>query len=128
MYQPPTTSPALLTTALLRSAEQLGLLADLPSLLQLQAEEVAQLQSGARCLDPQEAAWARALKIVSLFRVLVSLLGTVQRARAWLGNSNEALGARPLDLLRTPDDDLVYRYLNAVQKHELRMPPWRREH
>jgi len=118
----PTTSPALLTKALLRSAEQLELLADLPSLLQLQPEEITQLQSGARFLDPQGPEWARALKVVSLFRILVSLLGTVQRARAWLGQVNETLGARPVELLRTPDDDRVYRYLNAVQKHELRLP------
>lgn len=121
-------SPALLTKALLRSAEQLGLSADLPALLQLESEAVAQLQSGARSLDPEGSEWAQALKIVSLFRTLVSLLGTVQRARAWLGNPNETLGAPPIDLLRTPDADRVHRYLNAVQKNELRMPPRRREH
>lgn len=129
MYQPPTTSPALLTKALLRAAEQLDLAADLSRLLQIAAEDTAQLQSGARLLDPGKPEWAGAQKIVGLFRTMIELLGTPERAKAWLGTANDTLGARPIDLLRTPDAELVYRYLSAVRKHELRMPPaWRREH
>lgn len=129
MYEPPTTSPALLSKALLRAAEQLNLAADLPQLLQITAEETAQLQSGSRLLDPERQEWASALKIVGLFRTMIELLGTAERAKAWLGTPNDTLGASPLDLLRTPDAELVYRYLSAVRKHELRMPPaWRRGH
>jgi len=125
----PTISPTLLTKALLRAAEQLNLAAELPSLLQVAPEETAQLQSGARLLDPGQPEWVSAQKIVGLFRTIIELLGTAERARAWLGTLNDSLGARPIDLLRTPDSELVYRYLSAVQKHELRMPPaWRREH
>jgi hypothetical protein len=128
MYQPPTMSPALLTKALLRAAEQLDLAADLFQLLQIPAEDIAQLQSGSRLLDPDQPEWAEAQKIVGLFRTMIELLGTAERAKAWLGTPNDTLGARPLDLLRTPDAALVYRYLSAVRKHELRMPPaWRRE-
>lgn len=128
MYQQPTTSPALLTKALLRAAEQLGVTPELPPLLQLAPDETAQLQSGERLLDPDKQEWTSAQKIVGLFRTIIELLGTVERARAWLGSPNETLGARPIDLLSTPDAELVYRYLSAVQKHELRMPPaWRRE-
>lgn len=129
MHQQSTISPALLTKALLRAAEQLDLSAELPPLLRVPPEETAQLQSGVRLLDPEKQEWASALKIVGLFRTMIDLLGTSERAKAWLGSPNESLGARPIDLLRTPDADLVYRYLSAVQKHELRMPPaWRREH
>lgn len=129
MYQQPTTSPALLTKALLRAAEQLNLAADLPQLLQIAADEAAQLVSGSRLLDPERQEWARALEIVGLFRTMIELLGTAERAKAWLGTPNDTLGARPVDLLPTPDAELVYRYLSAVRKHELRMPPaWRREH
>jgi uncharacterized protein (DUF2384 family) len=129
MYHPPTTSPALLTKALLRAAEQLDLSADLSQLLQMTPEETAQLQSGSRQLDPDKQEWGSAVKIVGLFRTMIELLGTPERAKAWLGTPNDTLNARPVDLLRTPDAELVYRYLSAVRKHELRMPPAsRREH
>jgi hypothetical protein len=130
MYQqPPTTSPALLTKALLRAADQLNLAADLSQLLQMAAEDLAELRSGARQLDPTKPEWGEAQKIVGLFRTLIELLGTAERAQAWLGAPNDTLGARPVDLLRTPDAESVYRYLSAVRKHELRLPPaWRREH
>jgi uncharacterized protein (DUF2384 family) len=129
MYRPPTMSPALLTKALLRAADQLNLAADLPQLLKIAGEEAAQLQSGSRLLDPEKQEWAGALRIVGLFRTLIELLSTPERAKAWLGTPNDTLGARPLDLLRSPDAELVYRYLSTVRKHELRMPPaWRREH
>jgi Protein of unknown function (DUF2384) len=129
MIERATTSPALLTKALLRAAEELGLSADLASLLQASSEDVAGLQSGARVLEPQRQEWASALRIVGLFRTLVSLVGTTERARAWLGGPNQALGANPVELLRTPDAERVYRYLDAVTKNELRLPPrWRRDH
>lgn len=129
MYRLPTTSPALLTKALLRAADQLELGAELPSLLEAAPEEVARLRSGARLLDPEHREWDRALKLVGLFRTIIELLGTAERAKAWLGAPNETLGARPIELLPTPDAERVYRYLSAVQKHELRMPPaWKREH
>ena len=39
------------------------------------------------------------------------------------------LGANPVELLRTPDAERVYRYLDAVMKNELRLPlRWRRDH
>jgi hypothetical protein len=129
MYQQTTMSPALLTKALLRAADQLNLAADLAQLLKTTADQTAQLQSGSRLLDPEQPEWASALKIVGMFRTLIELLNTPERAKAWLGTPNDALGASPMDLLRSPDAELVHRYLSAVRKHELRMPPaWRREH
>lgn len=116
------TSPATLAKALFRSAEQLGLSAELPAIMQMSAADLRSLQSGESALDPATEVWGRALKIVSLFRMLVSLLGTVEHARAWLDGLNDALGARPMDLLSTPDAERVYRYLDAVTKHELRLP------
>lgn len=129
MDQQPTISPALLTKALLRAAAQLDLAAHLSQLLQMGVDETAQLQSGSRLLDPDQQEWDRALKIVGLFRTIIELLGTAERAKVWLGTPNDTLGARPVDLLRSPDAELVYRYLSSVRKHELRMPPaWRRDH
>src|SRR5690349_6994515 len=127
MYQQPSMSPALLTNALLRAAEQLGLSTALAELLQTAAEDTAQLQAGSRELDPNKPEWARACEIVSLFRTLIELLSTPERAKAWLGTPNDALGGAPIDLLRSADAERVHRYLSAVRKHELRMPPaWRR--
>ncbi|HEY0680950.1 MAG TPA: MbcA/ParS/Xre antitoxin family protein [Steroidobacter sp.] len=129
MYQQSTLSPALLTKALFRAVEQLKLAAELPAMLGAQPEEIAQLQSGARLLDPQRQEWEEALKIVGLFRTIIEVLGNVERAKAWLGTANDVLGGRPVDLLVTQDAELVHRYLKSVRKHELRMPPpHRREH
>ena len=111
-----------MTKALIRSAEQLDLSAELPAILQISSEDFRSLRSGERALEPGTDSWERALKIVSLFRMLVSLLGTAERARTWLGSPNEALGARPVELLSTPDGERVYRYLDAVTKNELRLP------
>lgn len=115
-------TPTTLTKALLRAAEQLDLRADLPVLLRLPPDEVARMQSGETTLSPESEAWGRALSIVSLFRTLVLLVGTPERARTWLLNPNTALAACPIDLLRSQEDERVYRYLDAVQKHELRLP------
>lgn len=117
------TSPATLAKAVFRSVEQLGLSAELPGIMQMSSADLDSLQAGTSALDPTTEAWGRALRIVSLFRILVSLLGTVERARAWLDRPNDALGARPVELLRTTSEaQRVYRYLDAVTKHELRLP------
>lgn len=129
MYQQSTLSPALLTKALLRAVEQLGLADDLSSMLGTETEEIARLLSGARQLDPQRQEWEAALKLVGLFRTSIEVLGSVERAKAWLGTANDVLGGRPIDLLRSADAELVHRYLKSVRKHEFRMPPpSRREH
>jgi uncharacterized protein (DUF2384 family) len=122
-------SPALLTKAVLRALDQLNLTENLSSLLHVSVDEAAQLRAGERVLDPQRQEWQDALQMVGLFRTIVEVLGSVERARTWLGAPNETLGGRPVDLLGTPDADRVHRYLNSVRKHELRMPPTvRREH
>jgi uncharacterized protein (DUF2384 family) len=122
-------SPALLTKAVLRAVDQLDLAYLLSSLLSISADEAARLRTGERVLDPQREEWQGALQMVGLFRTIVEVLGSVQRAQAWLGTPNETLGGRPIDLLGTPEADRVHRYLASVRKHELRMPPAaRREH
>ena len=122
-------SPALLTKAVFRAVDQLNLTEKLCSLLHVSADEAARLRAGERVLDPQRAEWQGALQVVGLFRTIVEVLGSVERAKAWLGTPNETLGGRPVDLLGTADAERVHRYLNSVRKHELRMPPAvRREH
>jgi uncharacterized protein (DUF2384 family) len=122
-------SPALLTKALFRAVDQLDLTEHISSVLRVSDDDVARLRTGERELDPQREEWQGALKLVGLFRTIVEVLGSVERARTWLGTPNETLGGRPLDLLGTPDAERVHRYLDSVRKHELRMPPAvRREH
>ena len=122
-------SPALLTKAVFRAVDQLNLTDNLSSLLRMSAQDAAQLQAGERVLDPQREEWQCALQVVGMFRTIVEVLGSVERAKAWLGTPNETLGGRPVDLLGTPDAERVHRYLDSVRKHELRMPPAaRREH
>lgn len=122
-------SPALLTKAVFRAVDQLQMTENLPSLLRVTAQDIEQLQAGERVLDPQREEWQSALQVVGLFRTVVEVLGSVERAKGWLASPNETLGGRPVDLLGTQDAERVHRYLNSVRKHELRMPPAvRREH
>ena len=121
--------PALLTKAVFRAVEQLNLTGQLSALLSVSAEELVRLQAGERVLDPQREEWQRGLQLVSLFRTIVEVLGSVERAKAWLGTPNDTLGGRPGELLGTTEAERVHRYLNSVRKHELRMPPAvKREH
>lgn len=117
-----TITPALLTKAVLRVTDQLAIAPDLAPLLSISKEEAAKLQAGERSLEPSAEEWGRAQKLVGLFRTLVSLLGSAERARTWLAESNEKLASRPIELLRTADAERVHRYVDAVLKHELRMP------
>lgn len=122
-------SPSLLTKALLRAVDQLDLAAQLPSLIHVPADDIPRMRAGERTLDPQREEWQGALQIVGLFRTLVEVLGSVDRAKTWLSIENETLGGRPVDLLGTAEAEHVHRYLSSVSKHELRMPPSvRREH
>lgn len=116
-------SPALLTKAVLRAADQLSLSAELPALLNVPADDIGRMRAGERVLDPKRDEWQSALQIVSLFRTIIEVVGSVERARAWLDTEHETLGGRPVDLLGTAEAERVHRYLNSVRKHELRMPP-----
>jgi uncharacterized protein (DUF2384 family) len=122
-------SPALLTKALFRAVDQLNLTENLSSLLRMSADDLARLRAGERVLDPQREEWQAALQVVSLFRTIVAVVGSLERAQAWLATPNDTLGGRPVDLLGTSDAERVHRYLDSVRKHELCMPPpTRREH
>jgi hypothetical protein len=117
------TTAATLTKAMLRAAEQLELTAELPAILRIPPSDLASLQFGERTLDPQRDEWRQALAIVSMFRTLITIVGTVERAREWLRSPNQKLGACPADLLCTVQGERVHHYLDAVLKHEFRMPP-----
>jgi uncharacterized protein (DUF2384 family) len=124
-----TLEPVTLTKAVVRAAEQLGLSQELPDILGLTVEDASRLVNAERALDRNGDEWQRAIRFVGLFRSLLSLLGNIERARAWLGSPNQTLGSAPAELLRSAAGrDRVYSYVDAVQKHEFRMPPRWRQH
>lgn len=117
------TPPATLTRATLRAAEQLSLETVLPDVLGVDAASVAAMKRAERALDPAGGEWSAALQLLSLYRAVVAVLGGVDKARAWLGAPHPTLGATPAELIRDSDGRArVLRYLDAVQKYELKMP------
>lgn len=119
------TDPATLTKAVLRAADRLGLSEMLPDLLGIDAEAAGELANGARTLDPSRPEWIAGSKFLSIFRALVTLAGGTESACSWLVSSNQVLGAAPADLLRNAGGrDRVLRYLEAVQKYEIKLPGW----
>ena len=114
----------ILVKAVVTAAERLGVLDALPEILGAPAQAIAAMQTGTHSLDPSGAEWRAATRFASLFRSLISLLGDVERARAWLNESHQTLGGSPAQLLRMRGGlDRVVRYLDAVQKYEIRLPP-----
>ena len=123
------TDPLTLTKAVLRAAEHLGLTQTLHDILGVDEQVVRSMTKGDYSLDPNCGEWAAATRFTGLFRSLITLLGNAQDARAWLATQHETLGDAPMHLLRTPHGrDTLFRYLDAVQKYEIKLPPRGRPH
>lgn len=92
---------AVLTKAVLRAASLLGLnSASLSAILGVSEASVSRLSNGARVIDPGTKEGELALLLVRVYRSLDALVGADEAARrAWLTSRNEALNARPVDLL-----------------------------
>ena len=121
---PATTDPATLRKAILRAAEVLGLTQQLPQILGVDPQSWARLSANERTLVPDTVEWNGAVRFASLFRSLLTLVGTVPNARDWLEQPHRTLGASPRSLLMNPEGlERVVRYLDAVQKYEVRLPP-----
>ena len=118
------TDPATLTKAVLLAAERLGLTNALPQILGIDALHLARMARGEAALARDGAEWAVALKFAGLYRSLLSLLDSPANARTWLTAPHQTLGGSPADLLRTAAGrDHVFKYLDAVQKYEMKLPP-----
>ena len=119
-----TTDPTTLKKAILRAAQVLNLTQELPHILGIDATAWAQLSAGERTLVPGTDEWNGAVKFASLFRSLLTLVGTAPTAQAWLDQSHRTLGASPRSLMQSPEGlERVVRYLDAVQKYEVKLPP-----
>ncbi len=105
-----------LTKAVLRAAEFLGLSqAVLADVLGVSGATASRLAGGRYALQPERRReWEFALLFVRLFRSLDAIVGNDRNARLWLRHDNLALGAKPLDLIRSAEGLVrVLHYLDA---------------
>jgi transcriptional regulator with XRE-family HTH domain len=94
---------AVLTKAVTRAAVLLGLTQrQVAETLGLSGPTASRLFTGKYRLSPTRAKeWELAILFVRLFRSLDALWGHEGTARAWLEGYNMALGAAPLDLIKS---------------------------
>ena len=95
------TAPAVVTKAALRAAERLALSNRLlAAVLGVSEATVSRMGAGTYQLAPASKPLELAVLFVRLFRSLDAIVGgDVEVARAWLRNTNTALGATPLSLI-----------------------------
>lgn len=109
---------AVLTKAVLRAASLLGLNnVAVAAVLGVSEASVSRLSAGARFIDPESKEGELALLLVRVYRSLDVLVGADEDARmAWLTSHNDALNARPVDLLaRVTGLAVVVAYLDAMR-------------
>tara|TARA_R110002124_G_scaffold35439_4_gene115332 strand:- start:662 stop:1054 length:393 start_codon:yes stop_codon:yes gene_type:complete len=94
-------SGRVLTTAVLRAADRLGLGgAALSGVLGVSAASISRLKSGAMLLMPGQKAFELGVLFLRLFRGLDAMAaGDEAIARAWLRADNRALGQVPLEMI-----------------------------
>ena len=94
---------AVLTKAVVRAATLLGLSQrELAGILGMSDATASRLFADKYRLSPQRPKeWELARLFVRLFRSLDALWGHEETGRAWLKTYNTALGATPLELIRT---------------------------
>jgi len=94
---------SVLTTAVTRAAALLGLTQrQVAATLGLSGPTASRLFAGRYRLSPTRSKeWELAVLFVRLFRSLDALWGHEGTARAWLEGYNAALGAAPVDLIRS---------------------------
>ncbi len=105
-----------LTKAVVRAAALLGLTqAALADVLGMSGATASRLVGGSYALQPaRKREWEFALLFVRLYRSLDAIVGNERDAQTWLRNDNHALGARPLDLIRSAEGLVrVLHYLDA---------------
>jgi hypothetical protein len=107
----------VLTKAVVRAARALGLSqARVASTLGVSDPTASRMFAEKYFLDPQRKEWELAALLVRLFRSLDSIVGSEEKARAWLHSENTALGARPVDLLASAQGLIrVLFYLDAAR-------------
>lgn len=96
-------SPEALTLSTVQAARGFGLGArDVSMLLGSEPALADGLLAGERMISPDTDVGARAVTLVRLHRALGDVYGSIEQVRKWLVQQEPALGARPVELLRTP--------------------------
>lgn len=112
----PVTETAVVTKAVIRAAERLGVSSRaLAHVLGVSEATVSRMRSGAVSLQPGQKSFELAVLFARLFRSLDALVGGDERAAAaWLRGHNTALSGEPLALIQTvPGLVHVIQYLDA---------------
>src|SRR5689334_467738 len=90
----------VLTKAVINAAKAFGISqSKVAATLGVSNPTASRMFGGEYLLDPQRKEWEMAALFVRLFRSLDSIVGSDEKARAWLSSDNRALGAKPVDLL-----------------------------
>ena len=107
----------VLTKAVVRAAKSLGLSqAKLAATLGVSDPTASRMFAEKYFLDPDRKEWELAALFVRLFRSLDSIVASDEKARVWLSSENDALGARPIDLLPRAEGLVrVLHYLDAAR-------------
>lgn len=109
---------AVLTKALLRAAELLGLSnAALARVLGVSEASISRLASGSRTIDPASKEGELALLLVRVYRSLDALVGAdAAQRKAWMQGHNRALNGRPAQLIERAEGLVgVVAYLDAMR-------------
>lgn len=111
-------SEQILTQAVLRAGELLGLSAGLLArVIGVSEASVSRMAAGTRRINPSSKEGELALMLVRAYRSLDALVGAddVQR-RAWMTGHNEGLGGTPVQLIQRADGLVaVVSYLDGMR-------------
>ena len=94
---------AVLTKAVLRAAEELGVSArTLATIIGVSEATLSRMKKGSFELEADTKPFELAVLFVRLFRSLDAIVGgDADVARSWLRNRNEVLVGRPIEMIRT---------------------------
>lgn len=109
-------APAVLSKAVVRAAERLGLTqAQLARVLGLSTATASRLAAGSWQLAPDSKPWELAALLVRVYRSLDAITGGKTDAmQAWLHSGNAALGGEPARLIAGTEGLVhVLQYLDA---------------
>lgn len=112
-------SAAVLTKAVLRAAQLLGLRNRELALVVGASEASISRLSGGRVIEPSSKEGELALLFLRLFRSLDALVGGDDaKARAWLAAQNSHVGGVPAELIQRVEGLVdVVQYLDAMRGH-----------
>jgi uncharacterized protein (DUF2384 family) len=107
----------VLTKAVVRAARTLELSQSrVAAALGVSDPTVSRMFAEKYFLDPGRKEWELGALFVRLFRSLDSIVASDEKARAWLGTDNRALGGRPVDLLARAEGIIrVVHYLDSAR-------------